>query len=161
MTNWVTLHLMVAPRLRSVTYLSLHSIHPNLDGLPARSTARRASRFCPARRNFLRTCTRRANQRVGCRVPCQKIFCFVFTPNQIYIAAHPVPPRGALRTSRTLGRDAVDAGRALDESVASRTAKSCGPDAPTLASSWRQCLRIALTMVANKPGHQGEREGNR
>jgi hypothetical protein len=34
-----------------------------------------------------------------------------------------------------LGRDAVDANHATDERVCWRTAKSCGPDAPTLASS--------------------------
>jgi len=39
-----------------------------------------------------------------------------------------------------------------------RTAKSCGPDASTLASSERQCLRIALAMVTRKPDHQGELE---
>jgi len=39
-----------------------------------------------------------------------------------------------------------------------RTAKSCGPDAPTLASSWRRCFRIALATVARKPGHRGERD---
>ena len=40
----------------------------------------------------------------------------------------------------------------------SRTAKSCGPDAPTLASrSWSD----PRTTVANKPGHRGERGGNR
>src|SRR3984885_15684019 len=39
-----------------------------------------------------------------------------------------------------------------------RTAKPCGPDAPTLASSrWK----YSSAMVANKPGHQGELEGNR
>jgi hypothetical protein len=32
--------------------------------------------------------------------------------------------------------DAMDAGGAADESVILRTEKSCGPDAPTLASSW-------------------------
>jgi hypothetical protein len=49
----------------------------------------------------------------------------------------------------------------LTKCARSRTAKSCGPDAPTLASSERQCLRIALTMVARKPGRQGEREISR
>jgi hypothetical protein len=39
-----------------------------------------------------------------------------------------------------------------------RTAKSRGPDAPTLASSWRDDPPV---MVARKPDHQGEREGNR
>jgi hypothetical protein len=36
-----------------------------------------------------------------------------------------------------------------------RTAKSCGPDAPTLASSSRKTLPQAT--VAKKPGHRGER----
>ena len=39
-----------------------------------------------------------------------------------------------------------------------RTAKSCGPDAPTLASSWRS---YPLATVARKPGHPGEREISR
>ena len=33
-------------------------------------------------------------------------------------------------------RDAVDAWRAKDECAIKRTAKSCGPDIPTLMSSW-------------------------
>jgi hypothetical protein len=40
-----------------------------------------------------------------------------------------------------------------------RTAKSCGPDAPTLVSSWRKT--IPLMTVANKPGHRGERDISR
>src|SRR5665213_3538934 len=40
----------------------------------------------------------------------------------------------------------------------SRTAKPCGPDAPTLASSLLRNLRMT---VANKPGHRGERGVNR
>jgi hypothetical protein len=74
--------------------------------------------------------------------------------------------RGAYASSRTLsagcgGRDGV-----RDEARLWRTAKPCGPDAPTLASSRRRrvsrvsqvmMLRITLTMVATKPGHQGER----
>src|SRR3984957_4395956 len=39
-----------------------------------------------------------------------------------------------------------------------RTAKSCGPDTPTLVSSRRS---YPLAMVARKPGHQGEREISR
>jgi hypothetical protein len=46
-----------------------------------------------------------------------------------------------------------------DERCSPRTAKSCGPDAPTLASSFAVSFREA--MVAKKPGHQGEHEGNR
>jgi hypothetical protein len=41
-----------------------------------------------------------------------------------------------------------------------RTAKSCGPDAPTLASSSWEASFLGM-MVARKPGHQGELEGNR
>jgi hypothetical protein len=40
-----------------------------------------------------------------------------------------------------------------------RTAKSCGPDAPTLAFKSRGSFRAA--MVAKEPGHQGEREVSR
>src|SRR6266550_8347195 len=39
-----------------------------------------------------------------------------------------------------------------------RTAKSCGSDAPMLASSLRY---EAQATVSNKPGHRGEHEGNR
>jgi hypothetical protein len=61
--------------------------------------------------------------------------------------------RGAFRDrhERWL-RDAVDALALTDERRSRRTAKSCGPDIPTLISSWRGCLRIALTTVAKKPG---------
>jgi len=52
----------------------------------------------------------------------------------------------------------MDADGAADESAGLRTAKSCGPDAPTLASSWRN---YPLTTVAKKPGHRGEHEANR
>jgi hypothetical protein len=41
------------------------------------------------------------------------------------------------------------------------TAKSCGPDAATLASSWRRCFCIAPATVTTKPAHRGELEGNR
>jgi hypothetical protein len=37
-----------------------------------------------------------------------------------------------------------------------RTAKSCGPDAPTLASNWLK--KFQSMTVATKPGHRGERE---
>ncbi len=55
--------------------------------------------------------------------------------------------------------DAVASGarRARGRMMLQRTAKSCGPDAPTLVSSWRS--NPSMT-VANKPGHRGEHEGN-
>jgi hypothetical protein len=57
------------------------------------------------------------------------------------------------------GWDAVDAGGAADESTGLRTAKSCGPDASTLASSLAEATpRMTVT---RKPDHRGEHEGNR
>jgi hypothetical protein len=40
-----------------------------------------------------------------------------------------------------------------------RTAKSCGPDASTLASSWQNF--ILLMTVTNKPDHRGDHEVSR
>src|SRR5437773_3104539 len=42
--------------------------------------------------------------------------------------------------------------------VLMRTAKSCGSDAPMLASSLREEAQMT---VSNKPGHRGEREVSR
>jgi hypothetical protein len=74
---------------------------------------------------------------------------------------HPRPIRGAFRDRHERwARDAVDAGGAFDERAVLRTAKSCGPDAPTLASTRDNALHCA-GMVATSPVHQGEHEGNR
>ena len=53
----------------------------------------------------------------------------------------------------------MDAGGAFDEGACSRTAKSCGPDASTLAFKSRGGIREAT--VTNKPDHRGEREISR
>jgi hypothetical protein len=55
----------------------------------------------------------------------------------------------------------MDAGGASDEGAGLRTAKSCGPDASTLAFKPVMMLRITRVTVTNKPGHRGEREGTR
>ena len=52
--------------------------------------------------------------------------------------AIPLLHEGRFAIVTDVGRDAVDAGGATDESAYLRTAKSCGPDAPTLASSSRE-----------------------
>jgi hypothetical protein len=62
--------------------------------------------------------------------------------------SHPI--RGDVRTSRTLRWDAVDAMTARDERLISRTAKSCGPDAPTLA------FKLA-TMLAHRADEGGKK----
>ena len=71
------------------------------------------------------------------------------------------PIRGALRTSRTLRWDAVDADAGGRRTPGTRgRAKSCGPGAPTLASSFREA-RFSGVTVAKEPGHRGEHEVSR
>jgi len=72
-----------------------------------------------------------------------------------YISNRSVPFRGALAIVTDVGRDAVDACSAFDEWRVRRTAKSCGPGAPTLALSFADVICEAT--VARKPGHRGER----
>src|SRR5438105_15936907 len=79
------------------------------------------------------------------------------TPNQRFsLRRLALSERGASRSSRTLG--AGCGGRFGDARRAAlmRTAKPCGPDAPTLASSFAGSDSCEA-MVARKPGHQGER----
>jgi hypothetical protein len=84
---------------------------------------------------------------------------------------HPdIPPRskeGAYRPIVTTrgARDAMDAlvTRAdcfpRGRTALMRTAKSCGPDTPTLVSSCADAIRAAMGAI--KPGPQGEREEHR
>jgi hypothetical protein len=92
--------------------------------------------------------------------PFEKIF--LFFRNQIRCISLAVP-------SQTEGRFAIvtDVGNGmrwtqaalLTRALTLRTEKTCGPDAPTLASSWRKTN--PLMTVANKPGHRGEHGGSR
>ena len=96
---------------------------------------------------------------------CKNIFVS-FRRKSYLCSLHPVPGRGALAIVTNVGmgcggREGVERNSLRGRTMFLRTAKPCGPDAPTLASSWRRCSRIAPAMVATKPGHQGERGGNR
>jgi hypothetical protein len=78
----------------------------------------------------------------SCPAPFAKKFRFALTPNQHYIPRRLVPQRGARAIVTDAGRDAVDIDGAEDDRRLRWTAKSCGPDAPTLESSrWRQLRR--------------------
>jgi hypothetical protein len=77
----------------------------------------------------------------------------------MYISLRPASIRGAARDRHERGAGCGGRFGAFDEWRIRRTAKSCGPDAPTLASSLVEAIREAT--VANKPGHRGEYEGNR
>ena len=71
-----------------------------------------------------------------CPVPLAKIFMFSFDPNHLHVARVPAHTQGAFRDRHERrARGAMDAGGAADESAYLRTAKSCGPDASTPASS--------------------------
>src|SRR6266481_5110357 len=98
-----------------------------------------------------------------CQAPKSKIFRFAADPNQMHILSRPGPQRGVSRSSRTLGRDAVDAAASGEQQRAGRmmlkrTVKSCRSGAPMPASSLRE---EAQATVSNKPGHRGEREVSR
>src|ERR1700742_3108737 len=55
---------------------------------------------------------------ISCPVLRSKIFHFTFDPNHLHISSRPTRyERGVSRSSRTLGRDAMDAGSAADESA--------------------------------------------
>jgi hypothetical protein len=151
--------------------------HQNSDGLrdganPHRAIGRfcrvnappRASRSCLAYQRALEfSCvmfcvtTRRANQAhlpflTPCPAPPRKIFRFSEYPNHPYIIAIPSPTKGALRTSRTLGRDAVDAEAPLTNG-ADRGRRSRVVPTPR---RWCQIGGVSLsTTVANKPGTPG------
>jgi hypothetical protein len=83
--------------------------------------------------------------------PASKNILFFRIRKSPYI--HPVPPtEGCFANVTNAGWDAVDVDGALDESGCRRTAKTCGPDASTPASS----LQFSQATVATKPDHRGE-----
>jgi hypothetical protein len=64
------------------------------------------------------------------------------------------PRGGAARDRHERGMECDGRERSAWRAMRARTAKARGPDAPTLASS---SPGIRQAMVANRPGHQGER----
>jgi hypothetical protein len=89
---------------------------------------------------------------------CEKNSAFLV--GQIISTSSPRPAStiGAFRDRHERGAGCGGRGRAFDEWRVRRTAKSCGPDISTLMSSWWSSLPA---MVARKPDHQGDHEGNR
>jgi len=100
------------------------------------------------------------NQRdLGRPVPFAKIFPFPADPNHFYIRSRPVPLEGRIAIVTDVGTGCGGRGRRCRRERFPRTAKSCGPDASTPASSWRET--ISPMTVTRKPDHRGEHEGNR
>jgi hypothetical protein len=88
--------------------------------------------------------TRRANQKT-CPAPLRKNILICETNIPVYRIAkpptylsRPVPQRGGSRSSRTRGRMRWTQAAPKTRALNLRTVKSCGPDAPTLASSSRK-----------------------
>src|SRR5579863_4879791 len=77
-----------------------------------------------------------------CPVLLKKIFRFRRRANHLYKLAPSCPERGALRNVINVGCGMRWTLWRRKTGGAKRTAKSCGPDAPTLASSWPRCFRI-------------------
>jgi hypothetical protein len=73
----------------------------------------------------------------------EKIFRFAADPNHFHIPRRPVPQRGVSRSSRTLERDAVDAGGASDEGT------SCGRRSRMVLTPrrWRQVCGMAMSAL--------------
>jgi hypothetical protein len=70
--------------------------------------------------------------------PAAEIFRFYPHPNDGYFCIVPARWRGVSRSSRTLGTECDGRGNVTRRMTLLRTAKSCGPDAPTLASSFAE-----------------------
>src|SRR5258708_7763157 len=84
--------------------------------------------------------------------PFAKIFRFAIDPNHLYIRGRPVPPEGRLMIVTAVGRDAVDAGGATDESAA------CGRRSRVVLTPRRrrQVGNDLPATVTKKPDHRGE-----
>jgi hypothetical protein len=72
---------------------------------------------------------------------CRNPSALPLPPNRRQIPRRPASQRGGSRSSRTRGGMRWTLLARKDEACLRRTAKSCGPDAPTLESSWWRQLR--------------------
>ena len=133
-----------------------------------RDTSATLSRFARARNDAVRLNlpdgqnTHGHDARFARRANLPQPCAIAVYPKSVAFPPRPAPAkRGASRSSRVL--DAGCDGRigVARRAMPTRTAKSCGPDTPRQVSSWRTMLCIAPMTVATKPGHRGEREGNR
>jgi hypothetical protein len=82
---------------------------------------------------------------------CRNPTALISPPNQRHFTPHPVPQEGRTRRHERWVRDAVDADATRDERRLRRTAKSCGPDTPTLVSSLRVKIRRRRWQKARSP----------
>ena len=92
---------------------------------------------------------------IGLSSPFCKNIRIFRTRKSPYIQRRPVPQRGGSRSSRTRDRMRWTQAAPKTRALFLRTAKSCGPDASTLASSSWEASFSGVT-AARKPDRRGE-----
>ena len=111
---------------------------------------------CPAPACVEKLVSRTGSKYSRLSSPFAKIFRFSRSPNHLYVRAVPLSSqRGGSRSSRTLGAGCDGRVGVAGRATLMRTAKTRGPDPPTLGSSLR--VTSSQATVAIKPGHRGER----
>jgi hypothetical protein len=85
---------------------------------------------------------------------CRRLSRLCRRANQMHCFGRPVPQRGVAQRHQR-GTGCGGRGSVRRRSALKRTAKSCGPDAPTLSQVSRESFREAT--VAKEPGHRGAR----
>jgi hypothetical protein len=127
----------------------------------ANSTAGGKAPSLPHQRR--RETTRRANHLGNLATPLsspsRKNILIFRRAESLYILRRPVLPRGVSRSSRTRGGMRWTQGALKTRALSLRTEKSCGPDAPVLASSSRKAT--FADDGGKKAGRRGEHEGSR
>lgn len=154
--------------LRRVAKTWMAGTRPGHDGKAAPIVICKSSKACVtslllflarARRNEIRP---RSQADLPCPVPPRKIFLFLFF--RIHDCIFPSRPieRGASRTSRNVGagcdgRFSPQRASSARTNDGSRTAKSRGPDTPTLVSSLRRSSASRGRRWPESPVHRGDR----
>jgi hypothetical protein len=108
------------------------------------------SGFCP-RRPTNACVAHRANHASGWSSIRRENIRLLFSCKSVHPCAVPPGKRGGSRSSRNARWDAVDAEAMIDEVGLTRTAKSCGPDAAVLASSWWEVSRRRRWQKSRSP----------
>ena len=140
----------------------LHGFGPHLAGLRRRCAVSRSLcscgllTYCRQSKSQVRAAApmrdflQQLQADLPCPVPTAKIIRFARDPNHPYNSRHPVPVEGRWPSSRTLGRDAVDA--------AASGAWSCWQGGPKVrertqrVDDWRGCVRQSRVVLAPVAG---------
>ncbi len=138
--------------MRSVTYLSIHSIHPKLNALPGHLNSK--TRFALLPRHDGISCERAPDGQITDWAVQSHVrkYSASYSP-QIKSISLPIPSHLEGRCARHGRWGGMRWTRAvlLTRAWRPRTAKSCGPDAPTLASSSDNACALCLRWWQTSP----------